>query len=177
MENESVLLIDRWLQHEVYGVEAHLPNVPRETPEGGTDPMPEMPVVVNDVEDEDVIERIEPDAKIALVVFCQSGPEVDMDSGSNLRQIGEDIDIVIAYITRDIPKREARRNCGYVLRAVTRCLTDYNSSRKAADYRSLNGYKVANVARWKRWKAAGGVGDSSVWGFIVVTLVVLDPEP
>lgn len=177
MDSTAVVLIDGWMRHTEYGIAALLPLVPRQKFGGGDYDEPPIPEIKNDFEHADVAEEINPDGKCSLVIFADAGPEIEMDSGSNTRQVGTNIRVVIVYVTRDVPVLEARRNSSYTLRAVQRSLTYFNSLRKSKEYRTLNGYTIAQIASTRRAQLHRAVGDATFWGFVVAEIEMLDPQP
>lgn len=175
---EVVRLLDRWLKSETYGVEAMLATVPRQTPENTTDPEPEMPAIVNDTEDEDVAKDLEPAAVPALVLYGTVGPDIPIDAkGSRSTQMARSAIVAIAYVTRDVPWLDAVRDGGYVLRAVRRSLSAYNSLEKSREFRRLNTITIAQIRNVGERQVKGGVGNSQLVGFLLATVVIIDSDP
>lgn len=171
---EVTRLIDRWLKHPEHGVEAMLAVIPRNNPEG-VDPAPAAPDIYNDIETEEVAGLFDPPTAPCLVVFADS--DVSVDAKDSLRQIGPQLIVVVAYLTRDMPAVRAAIDGGYVLRAVRKSLTLYNKQNLSEDYRELNGIKVASCNRVTIQRMAGGVGKSQLWGFVLASLTIIDNDP
>lgn len=172
---ETTRLIDRWLRHPEYGVAAMLVEVPRNLPGGGVDPLPIMPTILNDTEHEEVAAEIDPPGPVSLVLFADS--DVEFDATDKHRQVGRQIVIAVAYITKDTPALTAVRDGGYVLRAVRRSLTRYNNQTLAVGHRELNGVKVAAIGQVTQQRVSGAVGKSQLWGFVLMAVTVIDSIP
>lgn len=175
---ETVRLLDRWLRSETYGVEVLLRDVPRLTPEGATDPMPAMPCIVNDTEDENVAKELEPAKVPALVLYGTNGPKMQIEkSGSRKYHVVPTVLVAIAYITREMPPLQATRDGNYVLRAARRSLTAYNSLEKSKGFRRLNTITIAQISDVTEQQVKGAVGQSDLWGFLLATVVIIDSDP
>ena len=172
---ETTRLVDRWLRHPEYGVAAMLTLVPRSIPGGGEDPIPETPIIYNDTEHEEVAAEIDPPGKRSLVLFIDS--ELDTDARDKHRQIATGLQVVVAYISKEVPPLVAVREGGYVLRAVRMSLTRYNSQDLSAGYREVNGVKIASVNNMTQQRVAGAVGRSQLWGFVLAAVTVIDSIP
>lgn len=171
---EVTRLIDRWLNHPDYGVDAMLQLVGRQTPEGDSDELPQTPSIFNDTEHEMGL-LMEPDKSPALIVFCARGPKVDIRNA--MIQKGSQAVAYISYVTRDVPEIQAARDGNYTLRAVKMSLTRFNQWGKAEQYRSLNGITVAALGPLDEYQTRSAVGRSRMWGFVQVGALVLDSQP
>lgn len=174
MINEVTKMIDRWLKHETYGVDAMLQILGRLTPEGDEDEMPQLPSIFNDIEDE-MGDLMEPDKSPALLIFCARGPLMDLRN--QLHQKGDGGVLYVAYVTKDVPEIVAARDGNYVLRAVKKSLTRFNSYAKAEEYRKLNGILIASVDDLIEYQTRSAVGRSRMWGFVQANVSVVDSEP
>lgn len=175
---EVTRLLDRWFKHEVFGLEAMLREVPRKTPEGTTDPMPEMPCIVNDTEDATVAKELEPAKVPAFVLYGTNGPDIPIDkSGDRSRQVARSVIIAAAYITRDADPLRATQDGNYVLRAGRRSLSAFNSLEKSKGFRRLNTITIAQIRNVGERQVKGAVGRSQLWGFLLATVVVIDSDP
>jgi hypothetical protein len=174
---EVVRLLDRWLKHETFGLEAMLRQIPRETPEGTTDPLPETPCIVNDTEDPNVAKDLEPAQVPAVVLYGTNGPKVALDASGRTRQIIPSVIVAAAYITRDAEPLKAGQDGGYVLRAIKKSFSAYNPLANARGYRTLNGFTIAKINEVTEHQVRGAVGRSQLWGFQLATIVVIDSDP
>lgn len=174
MITEITRLVDRWLKHDEYGVEAMLQTIGRQTPEGDSDELPETPSIFNDTED-DMGMLMEPDKSPALIVFCARGPRIDLTN--NMMQKGSLATVYVSYVTRDVPEIQAARDGNYTLRAVKKSLTRFNSYGKAEQYRKLNGILIAAVNPLDEFQTRSAVGKSRMWGFVQVGVLVVDSQP
>lgn len=173
---ETTLLIDRWLHHDIYGVEQMLITVPRKNPEGTAFDLPKTPHILNDFEDDDVATELDPDKAPALVVFVDTDSRVGKVEQD--RQISATPLVVsVAYITRDVPPSVGQRDGAFVLRAVKKSLTNYNSSTKAEGYRTLNGIMIAEIKGISERRVIAGLGASEMFGFVFARVNVIDSEP
>lgn len=173
--DELVLLIDRWLKHSQHGVIALLQNVPRQSPENTTFDVPDDPKFYNDVETEEIINGDAPPGSPALVVFGYR--DMDLPETNRNVQISPNAIVAIGYSTTNVGTVKARRESGYVLRAVKQSLHRYNKQGLSDGYRELNGVKIAQAKNIRYQRAARGVGSSQIWGFVLVTLDVMDKLP
>lgn len=168
---EVTRLWDRWLKGPL-GVEYHLPLLQRLTPEGTEDPLPQMPRIYNDIEDESVADSLDPPETPALVLFAESGAEITQAQRTG-RLVTHSLVMTIAYITRDWPPLRASIEGGYVLQAVIRSLVDYNSEGKSLNYRKLNGIKVLSINELTQERVAANLGQSQLWGFVIAEVSVI----
>lgn len=176
---EVVRLIDRWLKNEEYGLEKMLHEVPRFRPEGTQDPMPAMPCIVNDTEDENVATDLDPAKVPAIVIYGTNGPKFPLDRRGN-RNAGTIVPSVIvaaAYITREEVALKAVQDGNYILQAVKRSLAHYNSLEQARGSRTLNTVTIAQIRDVEERSVRGAVGKSQLWGFVLATVVVIDSAP
>ena len=171
MINEVTLLVDRWLRHEDYGVEAMLETVPRLRPDGKADPRPKIPKIYNDVEHG---LEVDPPSSPALVVFAFSEPTTDLRD--LFHQKYEQVMVSVAYATRDVEQTQATRDGNYVLRAVRKSLVRFNDQRLSSGYRELNSIKIQAGDRATIRRVAGSVGSSQLWGFVLASLKVVDND-
>lgn len=175
MINEATLLISEWLKHPTHGVNAILATIPRHRVGGGTDyPKPKDVTIYNDVDDDSVSKELEPDVVPALVVFCDSDMEVEAGrAGDKLK--GNGLVVVIAYIVRDVDSwAKARRDGGFTLRAVRQSLNRLNTADHSNGYRKLNDVSISKVERITEQRVAGAVGRSTLAGFVLADLWLLE---
>jgi hypothetical protein len=168
---EVTRLMDRWLKSEK-GVQKWLPSISRFTPEGTEDPMPEIPAIYNDIEDECVAAELDPVKVPALVIFCDSAPETKAQNERRL--VARNVLVTVAYITRDTPALKASRDGGYVLRAIRRSLVEFNSLQESREFRDLNGIKILAIDTIEQQRVAANLGRSELWGFVMAGLTVID---
>lgn len=176
MINEPTLLTRQWLEHELYGVVPMLETVPRtRIREATDDDLPSTPIILDDVTDaDDLTEDLEPNVSPALIVFADSDMLVKPE---DIREIARRVIIAIAYTTKGMGKGTSKRWSGYTLRAVVKSLHRWNKQDLARGYRELNGVKVSNVERVTYQPAAFGLGNSTLWGFVLASLIVKDTQP
>lgn len=167
--NTVTRLLDRWMEHGTHGVNVTQMLQPRNRPGGGTDAAPGPVTVYNDVDDEEVATEIDPPASPALTIWMDS--EVDIDWHGKMR--AKNVTLAFAYTTRNEADLVAIRNSGYTLGGVMETLERYNDQSKAQGYRELNGWKVMEVSDITLQRAAGTVGESRLWGFVLAHLVVV----
>ncbi len=173
---ETTLLIDRWLQHDTYGVEAMLQTISRQNPEGTEFRMPAMPCILNDFEDESVVTELDPDKTPALVLYVDTDVRI-ADPANSLRQIGTRLLVTTAYLVNDVPPNKATQDGAFILRAVRKSLTNYNSSQKSEGYRKLNDIKIAEITEVSERRIIAGLGTSQMFGFVFARVLVIDSQP
>jgi len=167
--NTVTRLADRWMEHATHGVNALQATQPRNRPGGGTDSVPPSVTVYNDVDDEEVATEIDPPASPALTIWMDS--EIDITWRGTMRAKG--VTLAFAYTTRHEADLVAIRNSGYCLGGVMESLERFNDQKLAVGYRELNGWKIMEVSDITLQRAAGTVGESRLWGFVLAHLVVV----
>lgn len=188
MHVEATRLITAWLNHPQHGVNALLPDTPRERFGDAEDPVPDAVTIYNDVDfdkavDESVI-GVNPPKLPALVVVFDVNPR-----GINFGQtekISHEYDMVgaVAYYAKEgVNRMFARRAGGYTLRAVGRSLKRWNrgqlsASRTGTNYRELNSVKLLRITNIVFQRPAGAVAPTSqMMGIVFLDVTVQDQMP
>jgi len=180
MHVEVTRMITAWLSHPVYGVNALLPDIPRDLI-GGTeeDEEPEeMAAVYNDIDYElDDVLGFNPAKRPSLVVISDSNPE-----GTDLEQPTKEGHVysvagAIGYYPRDVSRGRGRRDGNYVLRAVGQSLVRFNQPRLSKDYRELNGIKFVRLTKLSFQRTAGAVPESALLGILFFDGIVVNKLP
>jgi len=171
--DDLVVLIDRWLKHSRYGVDAYLDLVPRENPGAGDYPRPVVPRIYNDQETPEIIDGNDPPSSPAIVVFFYG--DIDLPDTNRNVQIVPSAVVAVAYTTTSYDSVIARRESGYILRATEMSIRKLNDIAASEGYRKLNDTQIAQVKSVKRRRSARGVGKSQVWGFVLATMQVMVP--
>jgi hypothetical protein len=190
MHIEATRLITAWLNHPTYGVNAQVAAVARNRfgdVEAEADPEPKAVVLFNDVDfDEDMDESvlgINPPILPALVVVFDVNPKgIDVDEVEKTSHQYNMVGAVAYYAEDGINRMLARREGGYVMRAVGRSLTRYNlgrlsSPRSGTNYRILNGIKLVRITNLTFQRPAGGVPASQMMGIVFLDVIVQDQAP
>jgi hypothetical protein len=187
MQVEATRLITAWLGHSVHGVNALIPAIPRERFGGVDDPEPSEVSIYNDVDfdtamDESVL-GINPPSLPALVVIFDVNPK-----GLNFGQTQSNhheydmVGAVFYYAKDGLNRMAARREGGYVLRAVGRSLKRWNQPRfselrSGPSYRRLNDIKLLRITNLTFVRPAGAVPESQMMGVVFLDMTVQDQAP
>ena len=181
---ESTVLVRRWMEHPTHGVVQKLATVPRDKVVGqvitGQWPVPTTPAIYADVERPELAAQdLNYIAKSpALVVYVDERVE---DTGSNTGKVPyqpqRSFRATIVYITQGEAADVAIREGGFTLRAVKKCLNDFNSQSLSAGFRDYNKVKLVKIGPITTNIVSGAVGKSDLWGFLVATLHVIDEDP
>ena len=190
MHIEATRLITAWLNDPTYGVNAQINAVSRDRfgeVASEADPVPTAVTIYNDVDfDDDVDESvlgINPPTLPALVVVFDVNPKgIDVDEIEKTSHQYNMVGAVAYYAEDGINRMLARREGGYVLRAVGRSLTRYNlgrlsSARGGTNYRVLNGIKLVRITNLTFQRPAGGVPASQMMGIVFLDVIVQDQAP
>lgn len=173
---ETTLLLDRWLHHDTYGIGAMLGTIGRKNPEGDDYRLPATPAIINDMENADVAVDLNPDASPALVLYVDTDARIQQ-ADQRERQVSDRLIVTVAYCTRDVPPLDAARDGAFVLRAVKKSLTAFNSLDKSREYRKLNDIQIAEITSISTRRVMGAVGLTQFWGFVFATVKVIDSNP
>lgn len=170
-------ILRRWLEHPLYGINALLPDVPRARVDGVIDTVPPSVAFYDDIDDDEVAEGIKPPITPAMVLYCDAPARVDIDQRNYLK--GEaPLVFAGAYVTENLPESVAARYGGYTARAFRRSLYLFNKQELSVtpelDYRTLNGIKVMKVGLVTEQRVATDAGQSSLWGFVLASVTVVD---
>src|SRR5687767_9372467 len=97
---ESTVIISTWLKHPVHGASALAATVPRKKWDdaAATFAKPKAVTIYDDIQDESVAMKLDPDKSPALVVFGDSDVEIPMQWGVTARVQGQRITIAICYL-------------------------------------------------------------------------------
>lgn len=171
---ESTVIVSSWLKDPVHGVNAMLGKVPRGKMGSGTFPAPAKVTVYDDIQDESVAMELDPDKVPAVVVFADSDINVSMDWGDIGPLKGTALTIAASYIYRDVPALVARRDGMFVLRAIQWSLRRFNSNRYSEGKRRLNDISVSGIRATRQQRVTGAVGRSTLAGFVLANLDVVD---
>jgi hypothetical protein len=182
---EATTVISEWLKHPTYGVNTMLAKVPRNKVGGGLYLKPPKVTVYDDCSDDCVSMELEPEEVPAVVVFCDSDILFEMDMfrpekgrGEPAKaQKGSGLSMVASYIVRDTPALDARINGGFTLRAIKMSLNRFNNPNTRKSAGLLNAVHVVKISDLRMQRVAGSVGQSTLAGFVLANLWVLDKAP
>ena len=105
---------------------------------------------------------------LALAKNCRRTIDADQD----------DLTIVASYIDRDRRALQMRQDGGFILRAVIMSIRRFQSGNitgRAA--RRLNDISISKVNSIRMQRVTGAVGRSTLAGFVLMTVSVLDHNP
>lgn len=190
MINQMTRILTRWLEeHPVYGVPVLLASAVFDSSAEQTAleiKTAQLPLTIyNDVDDECVAKRYEPDEVPALVIIGELANDAPVHYGRGQLDYPS-VGASFAYLERDEPVNYARQRGGYVLRAVQDSLLAFNvpavskvalagtESFYAADdtWRSLNGVEIIEVTDVRENRVTGGLGKSTLIGTMLGTFKV-----
>lgn len=176
MQTALTRLWSAWARHPEYGVNAQLAQVDRHRFDGSEDPVPPPVTVYDDIDDAELSLELDPPTVPALVVFTDSDVDANLLDPHYLKT-GDNVIVMFAYITREVPPRQAVIDGGYVMQAVRRMAWRMNDQRASRGYRELAGIKLAAVKTVSLQRVAGGVGRSELWGLAMVQCQAIDTNP
>lgn len=173
MLDVAVRLIAAFAEDEEHGINEIAGSLPRTTI-GGTSPAdddaaPPAVTIYND-SDEDG-DEINPDTVPAFYFWIDSSAPIDMRGYKTARSVT----IVGAYITETgVDTLQAKRDCGYILRAGLITLDRYNNQTYSNGYRELNGIRVLNIKSVTEQRLIAAVGRRKMWGFLTISAQVVE---
>lgn len=184
MHAEVTRMITAWLGHEEYGVNALLPDIPRNQWVAPGDPEvqdPEPPDVeiYNDVDFKVV------DSAVGIVPPSTPSIVVSSDASSRSRDVAEPTKggheipgwvVAVGYFAEPGYREAAILAGNYTMRAISQSLKRFHGVR-GDGYRELNGVRIARVTEITIERVAGGVPDSTLLGLVFAELVVLNKLP
>jgi hypothetical protein len=176
MQEQITVLIDRWLRHVTYGVEAMMARVPNLTPEAVDKGPVVMPSILNDIEYAELAgsANLDPPVNRAIIVYTDSPVAYSMNASRTASISDSDVRPTIGWMTRDEDPIRAVNDGSVLLRAIVLSLFKWNDQVASRGYRDLNGVKVAKVNSVRSYRVAGAVGKSRLWGFVQPSLIVID---
>jgi hypothetical protein len=178
ISNDVTRLVTRWLSHPTWGVAALLPQLPRNQP--GTvveDALPAVPALYNDVDTPDLAaDMLDPPSTPCLIVYVANTVRTEVTHTPG-RTIVKQVPVIVAYAANDVSSVQGVQGCGYVLTAAHLSLDKLNDQRASAGYREVNGSLILKVGDVQENAAAGAVGRSKLWGFLVAPVTVAYTAP
>ncbi len=199
MINRVTRILSRWLDaHPTYGLRALAASVTFDSTEEATaleingDALPVT--IYNDVDDECVATRYDPDVVPALVIVAQLSTDAPLLRGRGQLDFDQ-VKVSFAYMERDQPVSFARRRGGYLLTALMDSLNAFNEPKlskvpipddidpapafrdASASWRTLGDVEVLEVADLKESRVTGGVGKSTLIGSVIGTFKVRRTVP
>lgn len=198
MINRVTRILTRWLvSHPDYGMRPLLDAVSFDSTEEAVRLLVEtasLPLTIyNDVDDESVAKRYDPDKVPALVIVADLTSQSPVVSGRG--QLDYDtVNVGFSYMERDQPVNNARQRGGYVITALTDALLAFNQPKLArvpiptlspvalyaaesATWRELGDVKITEVVSLRESRVTGGVGKSTLIGTLLGTFKVSRTVP
>lgn len=172
MTNEVTMLIAAYLKDGRWGLNTMLPKIARNLPGGAIDLPPRPCAIYNDVQDVDGETWMSPSTLPAIVVFSEEAADVEI--ANRRRQTGRLIEVGIVYVMSADDELRSKREGGYVLRAVRKCLVNFNDQEASKHFRELNDVRILEIKSATIHTVNGGGGGSQTAGFILVQVRAMD---
>lgn len=172
-------MLTAWLGHEVYGVNALLPEIPRNTMVANEeDPEPDPVNIYNDMDFQfDDVLGFNPPTRPALTVIADTAPDsVDIGEVFKAGHV-YGFTVGVGYYPRDVTRSKGRVDGSYVLRAVSQSLVRFNVPKLSAGYRELNDVKIVKLTKLSIQRVAGAVPESALMGIVFADGLVLNKAP
>ena len=168
---ESIRAVADALNSTSYGVNVQFDTMAFD----GTDSAPpDIAVVADETRDNSVAVGRYPTTFPALVVTVDGDTVLDGEVVSDNRD--GDISIIIRYLTKNADTAEGNSETLYTLRAVQKCLRDFNSNTNVGD-RVRNNIQIIECLKIEHLQLFENISDANITGGIRATFKVRDAQP
>lgn len=177
MIRQTTILTAGWMKDSTYGLRVMLAAIP----ETKTFTTPELDALMvkaiyNDQEDECLMSDDGPSDLPALVVMCDTDPELEAVTYKP-GQLAQRLMMAFIYVTaEEVPEMEARMKAHLIGRAVRKVINKFNhgSIRTERSLNMLDGIKIVEVKSITEQRVVGKIGRSTLKGAVLADLESMD---
>jgi hypothetical protein len=185
MNNRLSRILTRWFKtHPVYGIAPMCAAIVMDAGDEAALLIPpdtgvRLPVTVyNDVDDDCLVPKFNPDVVPALCIIPQMSTLSPMKRGRGQVDY-EGVQVGVSYIERDQKETLARKRGGYVMEAVLESMIAFQKPEHSAiprpgdvdgySWRRLGPVEIVDVTAIEEYRVTLGIGASAMFGAIIPT--------